>query len=483
MHKIEIDEKYIVCNDGALLSDVLRENGIELFLPCGGMGSCGKCAVEVDGKIELACKYHVKKDIFVVLPKKQRTFSAVETVENSYSFKPEFNRRDDTLARESYGEDTCFALDIGTTTLALALVDRSTQKAIKVLTDENPQGSFGADVISRIAYCRKNTPRDLFSVLKTKLERMLETFNFDGEKELYVSGNTVMLHLFLNVDCSDMGIYPYTPAFLASQCVSGETLGLSRISKVITLPCISSFVGADIFAGLCCVRPPQNGKYSLLVDLGTNAEVVLFSAARTLCTAAAAGPCFEGVNITCGMSASSGAICSFKPNPYGEADIKTVGGATARGICGTGLIDAVAALLEQGSIDDSGKLEDDEYYLTENVYLTQEDIRELQLAKSAVCAAVKTLMRLAGAEYDGIDTVYLSGGFSSQLDLSSASRIGLIPPKLAVKCKAMANTSLGGCVRYACERCDPFSFFARAEYVDLSLDEGFSKELVENMSF
>lgn len=466
MPRIYILERCLECSEGELLIDILKRHGISLCAPCGGRGVCGKCKVTVNGRSELACNYRVTGDVTVSLPE------CTEGLQSS---------NDAVIPREN----TCFALDIGTTSQALALWDTESGRILRTVTFENPQRVYGADVISRIEYCRQGGTHRMFTVLRDAISKMTASFALGGKRELYVSGNTVMLHLFLDTDCSGIGTFPYTPTFTDSLRLDGESLGLDGISSVVTLPCISAFVGADITAGLACMAPPPPGKYAMLVDLGTNAEIVLFSRERTVCTSAAAGPCFEGANISCGITASSGAICSFSIGEDGEGICRTVDGAPPVGICGTGLIDIVAELLSHGMIDRDGTLSCGNYRVAPGIYLTQEDIRELQLAKSAVRSAITVLMKKEGVSERDISEMCLSGGFASGIDLKNAVKLGLIPYKLAQKCRTEANTSLMGTV--ACARA-----FRRdgvmpssplAEYVDLSADEYFSELFIENMRF
>lgn len=329
--------KKFFASEGEILSDALIRNGIYLPLPCGGRGTCGKCIVYVNGKPEKSCEYKISSDIEVIVPE----YGAVEAK---------------TLSRQTAkpAEKICFALDIGTTTLALALIDASSGEIIKASVRANPQAAFGGDVMSRITYCKGGGEKKLASALIEEINSMIkELLKGIPSKEadiLYAAGNTVMLHIFFSEDCTAMGTSPYTPVFLAKKRERAKKLGLFGVKEVISLPCISAFAGADVTAGLNFVRFPEKGKNSILVDLGTNAETVIFSDDKILCTSAAAGPCFEGANISCGMPASEGAVYAYSS----DGEIKTIGGGPARGICGTGLIDIIAALLKKEIIDATG---------------------------------------------------------------------------------------------------------------------------------
>ena len=222
----------------------------------------------------------------------------------------------------------------------------------------------------------------------------------------------------------------------------------------------------------------MSGKHDLLIDLGTNAEVVLFSEKDALCTAAAAGPCFEGANISCGMSATAGAISA-----YGEDGIKTIADAKPLGICGTGLVDVIAVLLERGEIDETGFMECESYTLSEGVTLEGGDVRQYQLAKSAVNSAILTLMKLKNVGFEDISNMYISGGFSAKINIKNAVKTGLLPKELESKCVTLNNSSLLGAVKYAFEQNELSCLLDGARYIDLSSDPDFSELFIENMMF
>ncbi len=428
--------------------------------PCGGRGVCGKCKVTVNGETVLACQYLVDADIEVQTAEQRDIVSETGMVIDGKTT-----------------DHMCFALDIGTTTLALALVSPDEKRVVKVLTATNPQRVFGADVITRINHCRQHGIAPLHDALITAINRLIGQTGVTADT-LYVSANVTMLHTLFAADCSSIGVAPYTPAFLESRTEPADALGIDGVNTVVSLPSVASFVGADIVAGLGVIGLPKEGKYHLLVDLGTNAEVVLFSADGGVATAAAAGPCFEGANICCGQSATAGAVCAFSLN--GGYD--TIGGEPATGICGTGLIDLIAELLKGGIIDETGYLEED-YALCDGVYLSPDDVRQYQLAKSAVYAAILSLMKTENVGFDRIDRLYISGGFSAKISVENAVKTGLLPAELADRVVVLNNSSLQGAVRYACEKNDVFWFVDNIRYVDLSATPYFADLFMENMMF
>ncbi len=460
VYRVCINGDVFFAQKGDLLSQVLIKNGVNAEHPCGGRGQCRKCAVFIDGKKELSCKYVIRSDINVTSEKNNKIISEKGVVTVNKNAK-----------------NTCFSLDIGTTTLALALVCLDNGEILKVVTATNPQRIYGADVISRIDFCSKNGVEKLQRTLITKVNLMIKELCSNKIDKMYVSANATMLHIFFGEDCSSIGVAPYKAKFLESKKIKASLLGVENVQEVESLPSIHAFVGADIVAGLNFVGFPKAEKYNLLVDLGTNAEIALFSKEKVLCTSAAAGPCFEGVNISCGMSATEGAIYSYK-----KGSVKTIGNTIPKGICGTGLVDIVAQLLSDGAIDETGHMEKD-FSLFYGVSLTQEDVREFQQAKSAVCSGIQTLVKQAEISFEDIENVYISGGFSAELNIENAVKTGLLPEDVKEKCVPVNNSSFLGAVKYAYEKNDLSAFLRNAEYIDLSSTEIFSDLFIENMMF
>ncbi len=463
MYKIKINDEVLFAEKGELLSDVLMRNGKSVQHPCGGKGTCQKCKVLVDGREELSCQYRVSGDVSVSL------FSLGEILSETGA-----------EIKEEMTENMCFCLDIGTTTLALALVSMDTGNVVKVKTATNPQRAIGADIMTRIEYCQKNGVESLNSILITEINKMIAEIEATKILDMYVSGNVTMLHTFFGVDCSSIGVAPYKAQFLTGKTEIGENIGLDKVENVISLPSIHSFVGADLVAGMNYVGTPKQGKYNLLVDLGTNAEIVLYSNDSVISTSVAAGPCFEGANISCGMSATDGAIYSFV-RENGIMDIETINKKSPQGICGTGLVDIVAELVGN-EIDETGLMEET-FKIYGNVSLNQADVRQFQLAKSAVYSGILTLINLEKIDFDQIENLYISGGFSAKINVENAVKVGLLPKELKDKCVAINNSSLLGTVKFAHEKNNLKSYVEKAKYVDLSTNLDFSDLFISNMKF
>ncbi len=448
---------------GTLLSDFLINNGFKVAHICAGRGICGKCRVTVNGEPALACKYVINTDITVELPSTDITseIGAVGT--------------------ERLSQNMCYVLDLGTTTLALALVSRDNKEIVNVATCTNPQVSFGADVISRIDYSAKNSVNELQKSVIDGINSLVDRLGNVECNKMYVSGNTTMLHLLVGVDPTPMGVAPYIPVFLGSETVDAKSIGINCTDDIITLPCISAFVGADLVAGLNLCEKPDQGKYNILVDLGTNAEILLFSDKALFCTSAAAGPCFEGANISCGMGAMEGAIKTFELKGHTPA-FTTISDQKAKGICGTGLVDIIAELRKNNIIDESGYMDCEIYDITDDVSVNQQDIRQYQLAKSAVYSAISVLMNMADIKFDEIEKLYISGGFSAELNIKSAVNTGLLPRELIDKTVALNNSSLLGTVKYVFEGNLP-RLINNAQYVDLATNPEFSELFINNLDF
>lgn len=385
------------------------------------------------------------------------------------------------------------AIDLGTTTLAFALVDIASAQILHTVTLLNSQRKYGMDVISRIQASVDGMKDELRACIQNDLsegiDRLLKEYRMTANandlsekhiKHIVISGNTTMIHLLMGYDCSTIGVYPFTS--VNTEWITGtaeEILGYRQQDnkiKVTILPSISAFVGGDIVSGLYTLDFVNNKEISLFVDLGTNGEIALGNSKRIVTTSVAAGPAFEGGNISCGTGSVAGAICEvnitstdlisnnaksdkiteYKNHTQGFAiQIKTVKDAPPCGICGTGVIETIAELLKCGLVDGTGLLTD-EYFEsgfpltnTENpIVFTQQDIRQFQLAKAAVRTGIEILLKEYGITTAEIEKVYIAGGFGYHLDVVKATSIGLIPPELAGKATAVGNTSLAGAVKY-----------------------------------
>ena len=346
--------------------------------------------------------------------------------------------------------------------------------------------------MSRISAAREGKTEDLFKLINQQTQRIIKNFinewKLEKIEKLIVSANTVMLHLFLNVDPSAMGEIPFTPVFLEDRFLKGEEISLP-VEDVIMLPSITSFVGADIVSGIAALDLLDSKNFpSLFIDIGTNGEMAIIdSEKKILCCSTAAGPAFEGAEIHKGTGGVLGAICTVRAEGKG-IKITTIGDAEPIGICGSGLVDALAVLLEQGVIDETGRMDafPEGFVLAPGISLIPKDIRQFQLAKSAILSGIKILCKNAGLSLADIKGVHVAGGFGFYVNKSNAIKTGILPPEFNNKISVWGNLSLRGAEMALLkedflEKCK--SVVRSSSHVELSLDPDFMEEFAENMLF
>ena len=412
--------------------------------PCGGLGRCRKCAVRATG--ELACEDGARLDGQTVLACRTRlTGDARVRVSES---KAEILKTGVSAGEETDGEAGLgVSVDVGTTTLAAYLVERSTGRVLASDARLNPQRPHGADVISRLSFAIESEEnaallqREILAAIDEMTRSMLERAGRAGEEIRCraLVGNTVMMHLLGGYPARPLAFAPFTPAYTA---LHEKELGGVR---TILGGCISGYVGADTLAAALACGLDERDENAMLIDIGTNGEIMLKKDGRCFACSCAAGPAFEGAHIACGTGAVAGAIDHARVE-NGEIVYTTIGGGEATGICGSGLIDLTAALLERGDITPMGRMAGD-VRLSERVYLARSDIREVQLAKAAIASGIRILAEQAGAALADMEKVYLAGGFGNFIGLDSACRIGLLPAALRAKIVPVGNAAGSGSVR------------------------------------
>jgi uncharacterized 2Fe-2S/4Fe-4S cluster protein (DUF4445 family) len=358
------------------------------------------------------------------------------------------------------------AVDIGTTSLSLYLFDLDSGEFLGKSSALNPQTSYGGDVITRINYCRENP--DGVSVLRSELTRqlglMLDEALGQGRSrdQVYLmtaAGNTTMLHILAGVNPLSLAVAPFRPTFLKPLVLEGEPSGLPihPLGRVILLPGASAYMGADIVGGLAAIDYRACTKSTLFIDIGTNGEIVLIEGPdRLLGTSCAMGPALEGMNISCGCRAVPGAIDSVILDDGKVPQFTTIGGLAPVGICGSGLADLVAVLVCSGLITPGGafnpeankrlkaRLHGDRYHLTDKVFLSQKDIRQVQLAKSAAITGILTLLSEAGRSVADLERIIVAGSFGYHLNPENLKRIGLLPGEYTGQINFVGNSSLSG---------------------------------------
>ncbi len=399
------------------------------------------------------------------------------------------------------------AIDIGTTTVAAVLCSLPEGEVLGVEKALNPQKAYGADVISRIQYVNDHPNHSLQDLIKKTLlslsQKLLGQVKGKGNAlaEITIAGNTTMQYLLLDIPPKSLAISPFLTTSLEAFSLSfSELFGIGAQEyfgageqpdcPVVILPGLSAYIGADIVAGIFGTDIPTLPGNTLFIDIGTNGELALKAKDRMVFVATAAGPAFEGANISCGMGSLKGAVSRGK---WGENtfDLTVIGGGRPEGICGSGLIDLAAVALEQELIEDTGLITDEEELIVfaddqGQLTLTQKDIRELQLAKAAIAAGIEVLLLECDCKVEALDRVFLAGGFGHYLDINHAIRLGLLPKGIKDKTQVVGNSSLSGAVRCLLEA-EPEATLAkikeRCEYVELSTDPRFNDLYIEKMMF
>lgn len=499
------------CGEKESLLEAMVRQGIYVSAACGGRGTCGKCKLQLsEGELEitafdraklsekelqegyrLSCKAYPVSDCTV------RLVSG-----NEEDFEIIAGNQSPAGEKADYQEDCAVAIDIGTTTIAVSLVGLRDKNTLKTFSTVNKQRAYGADVIARIQASNAGKKEALRESIRKDLTggiiSVIEGAGIAKEqvKKIAIAGNTTMGHLLMGYSCETLGVYPFTPVNIAETTLPfKEVFGTDYLKAPVTLlPGISTYVGGDIASGLLACDFDRIEHPCLLIDLGTNGEMAIGNRDRIIVTSTAAGPAFEGGNISCGVGSVAGAICNV--DIIGDSpDCRTIGGSTPIGICGTGVIETVSELVRNKLVDETGLLSEEffeaGYELAKDrdgkeITFTQRDIREIQLAKAAVRAGIELLIGRYGIGCDDIDTVFLAGGFGYKMNIGKAVGIGLIPQELTGKIKAIGNSSLSGAVRYLTEE----AAHERMEHIlsisteiNLSNDKAFNDLYVDFMYF
>lgn len=425
----------VMINKGDTVMKAAKLAGIFSDAPCGGRGTCGKCKIVVNGQEALACQTIAQYDLSVVLPQKEK----IKTMVSGIGIQIEPDERDPYV----------IAFDVGTTTVVSYLLNGVSGKVLSQAGALNPQAAFGADIISRIQYVVDTGSTELFICLKKTLELLTEEVAMQAniKKEQItlaaVAGNTAMHHLLLEIDPTPLTVPPYMPGiFEALERPAKGLLPIAEQGIVRILPNIAGFVGGDTTACMLTVRFDQLKKLTLLIDIDTNGEMVLGDCHQRIACSTAAGPAFEGAKISCGMRGVQGAV-DHVWNKNGEICWHVIGGGDAVGICGSGLLDLIAVLLENGTIRSDGRMVGQKEYHLGNtgVVLTQKDVREVQFAKSAIRTGIELLAETRGVRIEEIENVYFAGAFGNYLNPHSACRIGMLPSCLEDRIQGIGNAA------------------------------------------
>ena len=559
--------------------------GLRPDAPCGGLGICGKCRVEIlseTGEREsvLACETKITRDLTVfaasegehrILTRGSGTLSeicppvralrlAVEKPSLAHPV-PDWTRLrsavraagggdlrpdpdaasglgkllesldyapqavlcgDELLALRKGGRLLTAAVDIGTTTVVLYLADGESGELLSTVSMLNPQTKYGADVITRANYAMGHTAEELSAAIREAVNSLLAEALAEADADpgdvysVVIAGNTCMHHLFLGIDPSCLVLAPYVPAVADALVLDAARYGIraNPRAKLLLLPCIAGFVGADTAAMMLACDFDRRDALTLALDIGTNGELVIGDRDRTVACSTAAGPAFEGAKITCGMRGAAGAIDHvFRTD--GGLTYSVIGGGKPRGICGSGLLDLTAALLKAGVLDETGRFADpgelpEESRCLENrlrtvdglrsfviaeaaesetgacIYLSQKDIREVQLAKAAMAAGIALMLEHLGRRETDIQKVLIAGAFGSYMSPESACAVGLLPGSLLSRIETVGNAAGTGALWCALnENCRKRAaeLAARTEFIELAADPNFQDRFVEELMF
>ncbi len=520
------------CMDGEKLLEAMLRQGIRHRCDCGGQGTCGKCKIQVlagelkesmadmrilskaersDG-FRLACRAFPKENITISLPVYEEADMAVLTAGRETT-APSGKR----MSTSGY----YIGIDLGTTTLAVHLMEGRSGEILAASSLVNPQRRYGADVISRMKASSEGKADDLKKLIRASLRtlilRVLQEVPPEGNgvEQIAIAGNTTMIHLLMGYSCDGLGVYPFTPVTVgpiascfqelfaeedrkepdASGNDESERKLLEELGRVPVsiLPGISVFVGGDIVAGLGICDFDRTEEVCLLIDLGTNGELAIGNKEKLYVSSTAAGPAFEGGNISIGLGSIPGAISRVQLGGT-KPGIETIGSGKPVGICGTGVVELCSELLRTGGMDETGLLSEEYFQEGYPLYqdsqgklnFTQKDVRELQLAKAAIRAGIELLLRNYGVSWEQVEKVYLAGGFGFVLDIPKAVHIGLLPEELKDKIITVGNSSLAGAVKYAADpefRRRLAGIIENAREVHLSNEEDFQELYIGNMNF
>ncbi len=513
----ERDGRQISIHEGATLLEAAGQAGIILNTVCGGKGICEKCVVilKPDAQQVLACQHHIQSDLTVTIPVSSRFFEQkilAHGLDTQAAIQPDiYSKYPQTTPATIFG----LAVDIGTTTVVAKLIDMTNGQCLATQADLNPQSRYGDDCISRIGYAQ--TDAKLAELQKLIVERINELITklcsrtgIDANHiyEMCVVGNTTMNHIFLKLPVTQLGRAPYKAFSVDAYDLPANELGLqiNPVGNIHTAEIIAGFVCSDTTAVALATGIDSAEETTLAVDIGTNGELVLGTEDKLYAASCAAGPAFEGARITCGSRAVEGAIEAVVVNDD-DIDVDVIGGSTPHSVCGSGLIDAVAVMLNLGVIDATGRFVSPKklrngspkiasriteqngqpaFRLAEKVTLTQADIRQVQLAKAAIRAGIKLLQKRIGLRDSGIKRILLAGAFGNYIRRESALRIGLLPAVPAESIHFVGNAAASGArmILLSSQAREQAKELARKiEYVEIANEPNFQTVFADSMSF
>ena len=473
---------------GTNLLDALRRFGYAIEAPCGGKGTCKKCKVENltdQGPIWVyACRTIINEPSTIRLQNDEKG-QVLSDYRGTALVKP----------KAPMPGKVAFGVDIGTTTVVVQCLCMDNHELLDEERYYNPQRPYGADVISRIQYEHETGSKVLSELIRKSigdsvrniLSRLGRT-ELDVE-EIAITGNTVMLYLLEGRDAYDLSVSPFHVDDPSRKVKNGKLLDLSESIRITLMPVISAYVGGDIVSGFYASDFLKLTGNVLYLDVGTNGEIALISKGRVVTASTAAGPAFEGANISCGVASIDGAVCQLDYKA-GIWNFLTIADKPPIGLNGSALIDLMAICLKQGWVDETGYMAVGESVSVElggSVFqFTNADVRQLQLAKAAIAAGVRALIEEVGISVEDLDGVYMAGGFGSHLNVEHAIDIGLLPKIAAERVSVWGNAALGGAIRFIIEENAEEAIDTLAQecdYIELSMHSRFNDLYIEEMLF
>ncbi len=515
-------DKQIEAKPGKTLMEVLMEKNIFLRADCGGKGRCKKCLVKVFTdkeifKFKKACSLTITDHITIRIPEKSMLSSHIIT-KAPVSLPEKFTHRFNNIQnKDRYG----IAVDLGTTTIAVYLCNTAKGKILSSLSVKNPQVLYGDDVMSRISAVNQNEKNLehlqnlVVKAIEWGVKDLCKSLKITKEliEQMVVVGNPAMIHIFAGADPKSIGISPYQPLFYEAKNILSRQLGFkSEDITVQMLPHVSGFIGGDILSAAIAADLESKADGTLLIDLGTNGELLLKANGAFYATSCATGPAFEGASLSCGMQAIPGAVNKIHIKAQTEVPEYTVISSSETsdikpsGICGTGIISAIAQfcannIIEPGGAfkkevsipslqkDDSGKIQYniiswDSSQSGSNIFISQKDIRSVQLGKAALVTGIEFLLREAGI--DKPVEIIVAGAFGSYLDKKEMITIGMIPHMNTARIKTAGNLAGVGAVMTLCDTV----YLEKAKYlakqikvVELACNHDFQAAFVQRLSF
>ncbi|MDF1540651.1 MAG: ASKHA domain-containing protein [Candidatus Thorarchaeota archaeon] len=477
---LESSGQRILVTEGITYLEAIRESGLYVPSECGGRGTCGKCKIaitptlqtsqsdrrhlsknELDRGVRLACNHTIDTDSRIVasgaLPDMRILTEGVSDV-----IEP--------MIDEGRSGEYGAAIDIGTTTIVVYLLDLGTGQQLAATSELNPQVAYGEDIVTRLTSAKESDANrqalqsQVVGTIESLLIKALNASNIrkSALTNLSVVGNTVMHHFFLGLDTSTLSVAPFSPALKSAQVVQTKLLGFDEINaKAYCGPLIGGFVGSDITSLIISQNLHETDDIVLGIDIGTNGEIVLSNKGDLYAASTAAGSAFEGATISRGMRGQVGAIEHVTISEVNEPpEITVIGYTTPKGLCGSAIVDVVAELRKVNLVSIEGRLSESKRILREpinslgyivvdttehgrkeRILFTQKDIRQVQLAKAAINAGSMVLLNIAGVPVDSIDRILLAGAFGSYIQPMSALRIGLIPDVSIERILQVGNTA------------------------------------------